>query len=1218
MREKNNFLLLEKGKRITLICREEENSAVKCAVLNLAEDIKRVCGCEVELAGGEAGKGEAGEGEAGEVQIRIATMDTSWFEGVMPEEIRPFLDRLRDGKGRKRWEAYLHQVSGNSLCIVGTDRRGTVFGIYELSEQLGVSPWYFWADVPVRKKERFLLPCDYSKADWPDVPYRGIFLNDEEELEAWAKRHTKDDTIGPETYRRVFELLLRLKANYIWPAMHVNYFNENPENGRLAQEMGIVVGTSHCDMLLRSNQNEWNPWLEKKGLQGIRYDYSLPGENRRAIREYWSESVDMNRDYEVSYTIGMRGIHDSGFVTETIDKDIFLSTEEKRKRKIDLLEQVFADQKQILKDVLGDNRAKHALQTFIPYKEVLDLYHQGLNVPEDVTLVWVDDNFGYMRRYPDERERKRAGGNGLYYHASYWAFPGMSYLFFNSIPLAQTGNELKKCWESGIQKMWVLNVGALKPLEIDMDFFLRYGWEAGREDAETKDVFQFTAGFMDRNFSGGFGEEMADIYNRFTQLNNMCKPEHLHTDQFSQTVCGNEAKRRMEELRRLADRAGEIYCSLPLEERDGFYELFLMKLQASYYINASFYYADRSRLLWKHEGMQAADSYLELSRRMDHRKQELLYYYNHVMQNGKWEGILTPESFSPPPTALYPSARPALKIGEASLGLLDTEPLIFYSYGMQKKRISLFNKGCGGSRFTVEAPEWVQIVPKEGLAEAETEIQVSVKKDCFVYEKGRSGRITIKGEKGECFTIEVRAEQERAFSKEGVCFHMEMDGCLSIPADRYDLCVNTDRACWRRIEYLGRGNGSAMEAFVGREAEMERGENEEGRNGWMWDGCRLEYPFYLETEGAHTLEIHRFLTLNPGGRIRLAVGVDGRTPVCVESNTVDEWKGNWKDAVMNDGEKLYLALPWLSEGLHRLMVYPMDRYVTLNRFVIYTKGIQKSNLGPTESPFFDGMVWRSVQEENDRENMGVQEEFWEELYGKPKEEELLLPMLYASPSFWKTERLYARSDERENRLGRRKYLSQPDGTKDVFAQFGEGIFMEQAGRIFIEAEYALENSENAYLTASLPDGKYVWQHTQAETDGRTGFAMVLEGRGLKWKEKTAPGMHYRINVSESGGYLVWLLMRFEDDDSDACRLAFDGRILDVGEMVSARGSFFTYSMKQRWHWRAVALAELDTGEHLFSIYGSKSGLQIDRIYISRGEEWPPVDAGWKESLRRKI
>ena len=569
MKKAGDFVLLEAGQKIRIIYSEKENSAVKCAIQNLAEDIKKVCDCVVE-PGNITGRTAQENGP----EIIVATMDTPWFSEIMPEAVLPALEKIRDAQGVGRWEAYLHQISDNSFCIIGADRRGTVFGIYDLSEQIGVSPWYFWADVPVRKKKHFAFSNDYSKADWPDVQYRGIFLNDEEELDAWSKIHTKDDTIGPETYAHIFELLLRLKANYIWPAMHVNYFNSNPENGRLAEKMGIVVGTSHCDMLLRSNQNEWTPWLKKKNYENIRYDYSLSGENREIIQEYWAESVEMNRNYEVCYTVGMRGIHDSGFVTEVIDQDTSLTQSERTEKKIHLLEKVISDQREILKEVLGEEKGNNVPQTFIPYKEVLDLYDGGLQVPEDVTLIWVDDNFGYMRRYPGKEEQERKGGNGLYYHASYWASPGMSYLFFNSIPLAQTGNELKKCWESGIRKMWVLNVGALKPLEIDTEFFLRYSWEAGKNTSNTKDVTQFIYRWINRNFSGNFGMDAAEIYNLFAQINNVCKPEHLQSDKFSQNAYGNEAKYRIDILKDLSDRAEKIYQFLPEEEKDAFSNCF--------------------------------------------------------------------------------------------------------------------------------------------------------------------------------------------------------------------------------------------------------------------------------------------------------------------------------------------------------------------------------------------------------------------------------------------------------------------------------------------------------------------------------------------------------------------------------------------------------------------------------------------------------------------
>ncbi|MDE6518037.1 MAG: glycosyl hydrolase 115 family protein, partial [Acetatifactor sp.] len=336
---------------------------------------------------------------------------------------------LCDEKGTLRKEAYLHCLHEGRLVIAGSDRRGTIYGIYDLCEALGVSPWHFWADVPVKTKQEFVLPQGYQKMDYPSVEYRGIFINDEEELEAWVQNYMGEPTIGVKTYEKVFELLLRLKANYIWPAMHVNSFNLTPENGALAERMGIVVGTSHCDMLMRSNYREWKPWTEKKGYTNAVYDYSIEGRNREILKEYWRESVEQNRDYEVCYTLGMRGIHDSGFETRELEGR---TEEEIRSAKIALLEKIIADQRAILRETLGHE----TMMTFVPYKEVLELYDNGLEVPEDMTLVWANDNYGYIRRYPSEKEKRRRGGNGIYYHNSYWAPPSMSCVFLCSIPLA--------------------------------------------------------------------------------------------------------------------------------------------------------------------------------------------------------------------------------------------------------------------------------------------------------------------------------------------------------------------------------------------------------------------------------------------------------------------------------------------------------------------------------------------------------------------------------------------------------------------------------------------------------------------------------------------------------------------------------------------------------------------------------------------------------------
>lgn len=512
--------VLKRGQQCIIRIDNRESEAVKIAASNLAADLGRTLGISARVLqdySGMDGKSDR-EWDKNEADAEIL-VGTSGVSDMISEkaDLTVLCD---DASGSLRKEAYLHRIVDGRLVIAGSDRRGTVYGIYELSEMLGVSPWHFWADVPVKKRDEFTLPADYTKADHPSVEYRGIFINDEEELEAWVQNYMKEPTIGVRTYEKVFELLLRLKANYIWPAMHVNSFNLKPENGVLADRMGIVVGTSHCDMLMRSNNREWKPWIQKKGYADAVYDYSIEGRNREILKEYWQESVEQNRDFEVCYTLGMRGIHDSGFET----KDLAGKTEEEiRTAKVELLEKIIADQREILRSTLGCE----TMMTFIPYKEVLELYDHGLEVPEDMTLVWANDNYGYIRRYPSEKEKGRRGGNGIYYHNSYWAPPSMSYVFLCSIPLAHTRNELQKAWNEGIRKLWVLNSGAMKPLEQEITFFLRLAWEIGKLGAFTENVDAFVEDWIDRTFTGKIGKRAAKLLGDFAQVTNVRKVENM-------------------------------------------------------------------------------------------------------------------------------------------------------------------------------------------------------------------------------------------------------------------------------------------------------------------------------------------------------------------------------------------------------------------------------------------------------------------------------------------------------------------------------------------------------------------------------------------------------------------------------------------------------------------------------------------------------------------
>lgn len=1263
-------VLFSQGQEINIFVSEEEDSSVHIAVDNLIRDVEKVCGCKLKLSKdidncqmviGTLGatkklknelkkqlKNELPNEFADEIANKIHDKSRDDFTRNMYLK-KLSLEKLKDDQDELVWEGFLQERVEDVFYIIGTNRRGTIYGIYDLCEKMGVSPWYYWADVPVKSKEAFILPKDFLNVDYPSVKYRGIFINDEEELNDWAKLHTPDGTIGPTTYALLFELLLRLKANYIWPAMHVNYFNENPKNGALAERMGVVIGTSHCDMLLRSNQNEWKPFIESKGYKDAVYDYSIQGPNREILKEYWRESVVQNKNYEVCFTMGMRGIHDSGFHTKSIDENKDLSEEEKKEGKVSLLGEVIQAQREILKEVLGEEKGGKSLQTFVPYKEVLELYNKGLDVPEDITLIWANDNFGHMRRYPNEIERKRKGGHGLYFHSSYWAAPGtaMSYLFINSIPLAQTGNELKKSYASGIQNIWVLNVGGLKPVEQDMEFFIRYGWDAGKEKEFLKDAKIFTMDWINANFSGNHGEEAAEIYTTFAQVTNVRKIEHMNTKVFSQTAYGDEAGRRLLKLEDIYRRGNKILMSLPVEERAGFFQLFLMKIHASYYTNLEYYYGDRSILSYKRGNMQAADYYVFLSQKMTDIKRCMLHYYDQKMSDGKWEKILTPESFPPPATAMHPAKKPALKIEGSSLRLElwnEENRLNFSVYGQRSKWIELGNQGEGNIPFAIhfgEAKDWLIISETEGVVETEKRILVSVKDP--MKHAGNTGVIVIADLRNNVtYPIKIQIEGCNAVPEEFTGY-VEADGYISIPAEGYQVNVSQKdtfglsiQKGWIKVPGMGRYEGSAMMAFSNapdRNAKNLINLNNIAQNHMKQDTFTseenfqnpyLEYKFYLEREGGHVLELHRFLTLDSVGKIRLGIAIDEEEPWVIETETKDEWTGDWQDCIFNNGEKLIVALPHLSQGTHIIKIFMIDDYVTLSKLVIYTNNRKDTNLGPAYSMLLrDGIVeggWDVLAKDVDIPVIHLEEleQLSLEFYHTKSEEVKPLDVLYAPKEFFSSEQVFNKCiSVPQTTKGKGKYgVNQlTGGEKDIIKEYATGMFVETAGVIAIEAEYALVNSENAYITFSKDDEKITWSHLLGETCNGTGLVMQVEKANLFWeKAEDAPGMHYKLKLSQGGEYHLWLLLRHYNSKSDSCYFGVDGVIRPISEQFG-NGKLHTYNTSQVYYWCHMTDISMSEGEHVLSILARKSELRIDRIYLTKGEELPPTDVNWVDATQ---
>ncbi|WP_407319705.1 glycosyl hydrolase 115 family protein [Isoptericola halotolerans] len=1220
--DRDGTVLAAPGTTTTVAVDPDEPTAVLRAAGHLVDDLGRVCpGATVE-------QGEHADGAT----VVVGTLGTSRLVDAAVADGRLDVAALLDEDGTPAWEAFLVRAVGDQLWIVGADRRGTVFGVYDLCERAGVSPWHWFADVPVREREHLTVARDADHADRPSVRYRGIFLNDEEELDAWARKHTPDGTIGPTLYAHVFELVLRLKGNYLWPAMHVNAFNADPENGRLAHESGIVIGTSHCDMLLRSNEHEWAPWAAEQARAGqhVEYDYSIEGANRDLLRQYWRESIQQNADYEVGWTVGMRGIHDTGFVTSRIDQDADLSPDEKHRARVTLLNRLIDDQRALLADELGAERAAGELQCFVPYKEVLPLYDDGVEIPDDVTLIWSDDSFGHVRRFPDEDERRRRGGHGLYYHSSYWSPPARSYLFISSMPLAHMKNELRTAWDRGIRTLWVDNVGALKPLEQDTEFFLRYAWEVGREEgpvesreeggthrapATTSDVSAWTREWLDRSFSGGIGARIGPVVEEFAQLTDVRKIEHLSARAFSQTADGDEAARRLDRLRHLAEEVSAVWAGLPVAERDAFLQLVGLRVHASYLTNAQFVHADRSALAYAQGKMAAADHHLALSRTFDGYRRAMIRAYNTVMSGGKWDGIMTPEDFPPPATALFPPGRPALQVGEPGLGVVvwgeelpgDAPALGFAAHGTRSKWIEVFTTGAGPIEVTVEADPWIELGASRAArftVDTERRIPVRVPQDAA----DRAGEIVVRCESdGSTVVVPVRTRRPAGpdgSAPEDGCA-LEADGYVSLRADSPDERHDTAESSWVVVPGLGRGGGGLLEAH-GRPASADPAR--------LPDGGTVGFRVHLETAGAHLLELFRFPGLDSTGRLRVGVSVDDQPAVVVESPTTDEHRGAWERAVVENVERLTLRLPFLTAGAHTVRLHVVDARFALSSLVLWTGERRSGALPPPSS----ARAGRPVSWPEDPDPAAVDldalERVARNLYGVLPDEVPPHQAVFVPRAYWSTPTTFTRNEVvAQPQLGPERYGPAPDGTKDVLAQLSSGVAVADGGVLALEVERTLRQGPGAWTTPSTDEPVVGWTHTQAETDGRTGLAMHVDAPGRRWDDPhLAPGLHLRVQVPRPAKYAVWVLVKFDADTDDALTLAVDGTPLPPEEQFCG-GEMFSFGTAQAWVWHELMDVELTAGRHVLSVLARKAGLRVDRLYLTLGDERPPVDARWVES-----
>lgn len=532
----------------------------------------------------------------------------------------------------ERWEAFRLSADTQVLSVEGADPRGAAYGIYELSQRIGVSPWYWWADVPVAQRDELYLTPGREPVDAPAVRYRGIFINDEcWGLGAWAKETFDPDTgtLGPKVYERVFELLLRLRANSLWPGMHpcTTPFHQVEGNSDLADDYAIVVGSSHAEPMLRNNVGEWTDPSEQ-------YNFLT---HRSKVMNYWEERVKERRSGESLWTLGMRGIHDSGIVGP-----------ESQEERIGVLEELFDAQRGLLAEHLGDGDPTKAAQIFVPYKEVLEDYNAGLDVPEDVTIVWPDDNFGYVRRYATPEERERSGGLGVYYHVSYLGSP-LSWLWFDSQSVSLIWSEMTRAYEQGAATFWVNNVGDLKANEQTTEFFLDLAWNADRTSPDAP--MQFLHDMAARDFGPEHADAIAAIWQRHQHLAFARKPEHLQwhlsLEPYQPTeLTEEEIRRRLEQYRALVADMAQVLNAIPEAAQDAFFQLVEYPVRSAAAANERYFLVELARLQ-NARGEDSAEATYARAAQAEQRIEELTRRYNDTVSGGKWRHIMTARGIVP-------------------------------------------------------------------------------------------------------------------------------------------------------------------------------------------------------------------------------------------------------------------------------------------------------------------------------------------------------------------------------------------------------------------------------------------------------------------------------------------------------------------------------------------------------------------------------------------
>ncbi len=880
---------------------------------DLQADISRVTGVSPEIVHALS--------QSGADAILIGTIGKS---AVIDRLIREH--KIDVGAVKGKWESTLIQVVERplpgvkrGLVIAGSDKRGTIFGIYDLSQQIGISPWYWWADVPVAHKDALFVKAGRYVQGEPAVKYRGIFLNDEApSLTNWV--NATYGGFNHKFYVKVFELLLRLRANYLWPAMWNSAFNEDDaENPRLADEYGIVMGTSHHEPMLRAQQ-EW-----KRHGKGP-WDYQT---NAAVLDEFWEQGIARNKNYESTITLGMRGDGDMP-MTEGAN--------------IALLEKIVAEQRKILAANMTPTLASNP-KVWALYKEVQAYYEKGMRVLDDVTLLWCDDNWGNIRRLPTAEERNRPGGAGIYYHVDYVGDP-RSYKWINTYQLPKIWEQMNLAYEYGADRIWILNVGDLKPMEVPIEFFLDFARDPKRWNKDQ--LSEFTKLWAEREFGPEHAEEIADLVSKYAKYNARRKPEQLTPETFS-LVDYHEAERVQEEWQKITLEAEALKEKLPADQRDAFFELVLYPVKAAAIVNELYITAGKNHLYAK-QGRASTNQMSDRVRELFKQDAELSYDYNHKLAGGKWNHMMDqahlgytfwnepPANAMPAVTELQLATEGKMGVAAEGVGVVPDESLpIFDSNNRQTYSVDVFNRGTTPFEYSVSttAP-WIVVDGQGGSIQTEGTLHVSIDWSKVAPGENR-GVVTLSQAGSQPVKVNVIAFNEKLI--EAADGFVEANGYVSMEAAHYTRRSEVAGVRWEEIPDFGE-TLSAMTVIPVTAASATADKN---------SAC-LEYGMLQHEAGTFDVELTLAPTLNfvPGRGLRFAISVDDQNPNVVdalEHNTQEDWSRAVSDGVRRVRSKIVVD----KAGYHTLKIWMVDPGMVLEKIVVSQGAVHPSYLGPPES-----------------------------------------------------------------------------------------------------------------------------------------------------------------------------------------------------------------------------------------------------------------------------